>query len=155
MAQFIYTPHFKIVLIGDEETGKTTFIKRHLTGEFDTKYIATKQDELHTILTFNTNRGPITFEAWDTAGQQEFAVLDEGCFINAHGAIIFFDITRIATYKNLEPLHRNLQRNCGSIPTVLCGNKTDIFRPTKQASHFDFHRKMNLQVSCELEFIYS
>lgn len=33
------TPTFKCVLVGDGGTGKTTFVKRHLTGEFEKKYI--------------------------------------------------------------------------------------------------------------------
>jgi len=30
-----------MVLVGDGGVGKTTFVKRHLTGEFEKKYIAT------------------------------------------------------------------------------------------------------------------
>ena len=34
-------PHFKLVLVGDGGVGKTTFVKRYKSGEFEKKYIAT------------------------------------------------------------------------------------------------------------------
>ena len=30
-------PKFKLILVGDGGVGKTTFVKRHRTGEFDKK----------------------------------------------------------------------------------------------------------------------
>lgn len=30
---------FKLIMVGDGGVGKTTFVKRHLTGEFEKKYI--------------------------------------------------------------------------------------------------------------------
>ena len=53
---------FKLVLGGDGGTGKTTFMKRHLTGEFE-KYVATLGVEVHPLV-FHTNRGPIKFNVW-------------------------------------------------------------------------------------------
>ena len=58
---------FKLVIVGDGGVGKTTFIKRHITGEFEKKYIATQGAEISSLLFF-TNHGPIKFNIWDTAG---------------------------------------------------------------------------------------
>ena len=63
------TPEFKLILVGDGGVGKTTFVKRHLTGEFEKKYVATLGVEVHP-LNFHTNRGAIKFNVWDTAGQE-------------------------------------------------------------------------------------
>ena len=36
-------PEFKLILVGDGGVGKTTFVKRHLTGEFEKTYVGTYQ----------------------------------------------------------------------------------------------------------------
>jgi len=73
-------PTFKCVLVGDGGTGKTTFVKRHLTGEFEKKYVATLGVEVHPLV-FHTTRGVIRFNVWDTAGQEKFGGLRDGYYI--------------------------------------------------------------------------
>ena len=76
-----FTPEFKLILVGDGGVGKTTFVKRHLTGEFEKKYVATLGVEVHPLL-FHTNRGPIKFNVWDTAGQEKVGCLSFFAFIS-------------------------------------------------------------------------
>eukprot|EP01117_Protostelium_nocturnum_P005535 TRINITY_DN19_c1_g1_i1.p2 TRINITY_DN19_c1_g1~~TRINITY_DN19_c1_g1_i1.p2 ORF type:complete len:216 (-),score=61.88 TRINITY_DN19_c1_g1_i1:186-833(-) len=138
-------PPIKLVLVGDGGTGKTTFVKRHLNGEFEKKYIATLGVEVHP-LGFHTNVGAITFNVWDTAGQEKFGGLRDAYYIQGQAAIIMFDVTARMTYKNVPNWHRDLVRVCGEqIPIVLCGNKVDIKDRKVKPKQITFHRKKNLQ----------
>ncbi|PBP19592.1 GTPase [Diplocarpon rosae] len=137
-------PTFKLVLVGDGGTGKTTFVKRHLTGEFEKKYIATLGVEVHP-LGFSTNLGAIQFDVWDTAGQEKFGGLRDGYYINGQCGIIMFDVTSRITYKNVPNWHRDLVRVCENIPIVLTGNKVDVKERKVKAKTITFHRKKNLQ----------
>jgi hypothetical protein len=76
-AQAGAVPQFKLVLVGDGGVGKTTFVKRHISGEFEKKYVPTLGAEVHPM-DFTTDRGKITFNVWDTAGQEKYAGLRDG-----------------------------------------------------------------------------
>uniref|UniRef100_A0A8C6W5Z5 GTP-binding nuclear protein Ran n=1 Tax=Nannospalax galili TaxID=1026970 RepID=A0A8C6W5Z5_NANGA len=110
---------FKLVLVDNGITGKTTFVKRHLMGEFE-KYVATLGVAVHPLM-FHTNQGPIKFNVWDTASQEKCQGLHD-----AQSAIIMFDVTSRVTYKNVPNWHRDLVRVCENIFIVLCGSKVDI-----------------------------
>jgi len=137
-------PEFKLVLVGDGSVGKTTFAKRHLTGEFEKKYNATVGVEVHP-LQFQTNRGLIVYNVWDTAGQEKFGGLRDGYYIGGQCAIIMFDVTSRITYKNVPNWHKDLIRVCENIPIVLCGNKVDVKDRKVKAKAITFHRKNNMQ----------
>ena len=135
---------FKLVVIGDGGVGKTTYVKRHLTGEFQKPYIPTRGAECN-IIDFYTNHGKIRFHIWDTAGQEKFGNLRECYYIGAQCAIIMFDLTSRQTYKNVPKWHKDLIKICENIPIVLVGNKADVKERKLKARQINFHRKRSLQ----------
>merc|ERR1712219_47621 len=116
---------------------------RHLTGEFEKKYVATLGVEVHPLV-FHTNRGQIRFNVWDTAGQEKFGGLRDGYYIQGQCAIIMFDVTGRITYKNVPVWFRDLMRVCEAIPIVLVGNKVDVKERKVKVKQINFHRKKNL-----------
>eukprot|EP00750_Incisomonas_marina_P031466 INCI8176.1.p1 GENE.INCI8176.1~~INCI8176.1.p1 ORF type:complete len:264 (+),score=62.60 INCI8176.1:292-1083(+) len=135
---------FKVVIVGDGGVGKTTFVKRHLTGEFEKQYVATQGAMAHKM-PFFTNKGPINFNVWDTAGQEKFGGLGDGYYVKAAAAIIMFDVTSRITYQNVPDWHKALERVCENIPMVLCGNKVDRPERKVKTRQITFHRKKNIK----------
>ncbi|KAK5583389.1 hypothetical protein RB653_004982 [Dictyostelium firmibasis] len=135
--------HIKLVLVGDGGVGKTTFVQRHLTGEFEPRYIPTLGVSVHALI-FYTNFGKIHFNVWDTAGQEKFGGLRDGYYIQGNCAIIMFDVTSRLSYKNVPNWHSDLTRVCENIPIVLCGNKVDVKDRKVKPSQIVFHRRYNL-----------
>lgn len=144
MEQQQYALQAKLVLVGDGGVGKTTFVKRHQTGEFERKYIPTLGVQVSQLSLFTT-RGQIMYNIWDTAGQERFGGLREGYYLEASCAIIMFDVTSPATYRNVNTWHRDLTRVCPNIPIVLVGNKIDIRERKVPPKRVTFHKKNNMR----------
>jgi GTP-binding nuclear protein Ran len=138
------TQELKLILVGDGGVGKTTFVKRHVTGEFEKKYIATQGVEVHPM-EFSTTKGKIKFNVWDTAGQEKLSGLRDAYYIDAHCAIIMFDVCSRITYKNVPKWYKDITRICDNIPIVLVGNKVDEKNRKVKAKQILFARKHGLQ----------
>eukprot|EP01089_Gocevia_fonbrunei_P002556 TRINITY_DN12503_c0_g1_i1.p1 TRINITY_DN12503_c0_g1~~TRINITY_DN12503_c0_g1_i1.p1 ORF type:complete len:216 (-),score=44.74 TRINITY_DN12503_c0_g1_i1:80-727(-) len=134
---------FKVVLVGDGGVGKTTFVKRHVNGEFEKKYVPTLGVEVHP-LSFTTSRGVLIFNVWDTAGQELFGGLRDGYYIQGDAAIIMFDVTNQLSYKNVPRWFSDVSRICEHIPIVLVGNKVDVKDRKVRPKNVTFHRKKNI-----------
>ncbi|CAD7678835.1 unnamed protein product [Nyctereutes procyonoides] len=134
---------FKLVLVGDGGTGKTMFMKCHLTGELE-KYVVILGVEVHPLM-FHTKRGPIKFNIWGMAGQEKFGGWKDGCDIQAQCAMITFDVTSgLLTRMCLSGIEIWYQFVKTS---PLCCVATECIRRTEKLRQKSivFHQKKNLQ----------
>lgn len=128
---------YNFLIVGDERTGKTSFIRRMSDGTFIKAHQPTRS--WNSIpLTFNTNNGLITMNFFE---QNE-------CLLNyqtpiIHGAIILFDLTNKDTYKSVPAWFQRCKTYTNNI--VLCGNKCDV--PTREVKpkNILFHRRHNIK----------
>lgn len=84
----------KIILIGEAGSGKSVWIKKCITGDFEKKYIPTLGCEIYPL---SNNK----YSLWDTAGQEKYGGLRDGYYLNSDGAIIFMDSSFKTSYKNI------------------------------------------------------
>lgn len=128
---------FKICLIGDGGTGKTTFINKVLNGDFMPKYVATV-GAVTKQLTLNIGDGStVTYEVWDTAGQEKNVGLRDGYYIGAIAGFFFFDITSRETSVNI-PNYINAFVNASGTPSpkiFVLANKVDLLKGKGQTKN--------------------
>ncbi|KAM9965416.1 hypothetical protein ACTFIW_005232 [Dictyostelium discoideum] len=139
----------KLVLVGDSGVGKTTFLKRHITGEFQRDHIPTNGVELNNLILY-TDIGNVNFDIWDISGNEIFGALRDGYYLGCQCAIIMFDVSSRVSYRNVPNWFHDLTRILGNnIPIVLVGNKVDIKDRKVKAKEINFHRRKNIQY-CEI-----
>lgn len=136
-----FTPDkYKVVLLGDGGTGKSSYVSMLQNASFRKEYIATLGVEKHEI-SLTTSHGPCVVVLWDTAGQEKLGPLRDGYYAGAHAAFIFFDVTSRVTYKNVPNWHRDVSRVCPDIPVVLCANKIDVKERKVKSKGITYHTK--------------
>ena len=127
---------FKLLLVGDQNVGKSTFLDR--TGLFESVYTPTVGVEVHT-LNFKTNYGNITLNIYDVGSDVEDDDFEQVCE-GADGLILMFDVMNQASYNHLGKWKGDVAKVVGVIPTVVCGNKVDCKHPVVKAKNITFHQ---------------
>lgn len=63
---------YKVILFGDKNVGKTSWLKRVLTAQFVSKYTPTLGAEVFRFI-LNTNQGEIKLNVWDIGGDAKLS----------------------------------------------------------------------------------
>ncbi|XP_074600368.1 RAS oncogene family member Rab32 isoform X2 [Brevipalpus obovatus] len=122
---------FKILVIGDLATGKTSFIRRYVHQLFTSHYRATiGVDFALRVIHWDANT-VVRLQLWDIAGQERFGSMTRVYYKDAVGALVHFDVTKVQTFDAVKKWKEDLDSKVtlpdGSpIPAVLVANKCDL-----------------------------
>lgn len=114
----------KICLLGGFAVGKTSLVRRFVTGMFSELYHTTigVTIEKKTLLVGDRD---VTLMIWDLYGEDDFQKMRESYLRGSSGYILVADGTRQATLDTAEALHQLARSTLGPVPFVLMVNKAD------------------------------
>lgn len=112
--------NYKIVLVGDAEAVKNTFVHLHLNGELAKKYNSTIDVKVHPIR-LSTNYGDICFNMWDCV--EDYSDLREDFYLGADAAMVFLDIPRQG---NVATWVGKVRSVVPKAPVAIYANKCDL-----------------------------
>lgn len=136
----------KVVLIGDSGVGKTSLIYFMSTSTFNEASIPTLGAAL-TKITFETFSGSISFQLWDTAGQEQFRSLVPVYYKGAVAAIIVFSLTDLQTFIHVDGWIEQLKLHADpDIKMLVVGNKLDDDIKLNPDSIHEWAATRNIQV---------
>mmetsp|Transcript_8385 Transcript_8385/g.21168 ORF Transcript_8385/g.21168 Transcript_8385/m.21168 type:complete len:213 (+) Transcript_8385:114-752(+) len=123
---------YKVLVVGDVGTGKTSLIRRFVHNHFSMHYKATiGVDFALKIIKWEDNT-ILRLQIWDIAGQERFGNMTRVYYKEAVGALVAFDITRPVTFEGVLKWKADIDAKVTvppdnrPIPVVLLANKCDL-----------------------------
>ncbi|XP_078458176.1 ras-related protein Rab-5C-like [Lampetra fluviatilis] len=118
--------HAKLVLLGEQNVGKTSLLHRLATNTFQ-PFEEPTVGAAYTSHVVHLDDTAVKFEIWDTAGQERYHSLAPMYYRGAQAAIVVYDITRKDTFVRAQEWVKELQRRGPPrIVIALAGNKADL-----------------------------
>jgi len=137
---------YKILVVGDIGTGKTSIIKRFVHNIFSMHYKSTIGVDFALKVINWDPKTEVRLQLWDIAGQERFGNMTRVYYKEAVGAFIVFDVTRISTFEAVAKWKADIDAKVTygpddkPIPVVLLANKCDLAKEggyVKNATEMD------------------
>ena len=130
---------YKILIIGDHLTGKTSFCHRFALNEFNLEIKSSTQSEcyLKSIILLDKEIKVYLIDVINSINN-----LNEEFIKNVKGVFAIYDITKVKTFELTENLVKEVRQKIGNtVPILLLGNKNDL----KFLRDIDYDEAMTLE----------
>tara|TARA_B110000093_G_C12807444_1_gene341415 strand:- start:112 stop:663 length:552 start_codon:yes stop_codon:yes gene_type:complete len=114
---------YKIVIVGNANTGKTSLLNRYINDEF-TNYLP---PTIGIEFTHKDSGDETKLVIWDTAGQERFNSITSTLYRDADAILYVYDVSNPESFTALAQWHRQGLTHCNrDAVQVLVGNKIDL-----------------------------
>ncbi|KAI7871887.1 P-loop containing nucleoside triphosphate hydrolase protein [Spinellus fusiger] len=127
---------YKILVVGDLGTGKTSIIRRYVHNIFSSNYKSTIGVDFALKVIQWSPEIIVRLQLWDIAGQERFGNMTRVYYKEALGAFVVYDVTRPQTFEGVTKWKHDIDSKVtlpeawggGSIPVILLANKSDLIQ---------------------------
>eukprot|EP00004_Rigifila_ramosa_P018672 TRINITY_DN466_c1_g1_i2.p1 TRINITY_DN466_c1_g1~~TRINITY_DN466_c1_g1_i2.p1 ORF type:complete len:212 (-),score=53.12 TRINITY_DN466_c1_g1_i2:174-809(-) len=122
---------YKVLVVGDIGTGKTSIIKRFVHNIFSMHYKSTIGVDFALKVINWDPKTIVRLQLWDIAGQERFGNMTRVYYKEAVGAFVVFDVTRASTFEAVTKWKNDIDNKVllpddRPIPVILLANKCDL-----------------------------
>ena len=124
----------KVVLVGDSGVGKTCIIQRYVNNKYTENQETTiSASYTYKQLEYKEFNKSISFDIWDTAGQELYRALAKNFYLNATIGILVYDIRRRESFESIKDYWYEQLKSSGEENIIfgVAGNKCDLFQEEK------------------------
>ncbi|KAK4241237.1 small GTPase superfamily [Achaetomium macrosporum] len=121
----------KIAIVGSRSVGKSSLAVRYVDGHFVESYYPTIENTFSKEIRYKGQE--YATEIVDTAGQDEYSILNSKHFIGIHGYMLVYSVSSLPSFEMVQVIRDKILNHLGtdSVPICIVGNKCDL-RPEQR-----------------------
>ncbi|KAI0053588.1 hypothetical protein FA95DRAFT_459561 [Auriscalpium vulgare] len=116
----------KIAVLGSRSVGKSSLVVQYIENHFVESYYPT----IENTFSKSVNYKGIEYDCdiIDTAGQDEYSILNSKHAIGIHGFVLVYSVTSRNSFEMIQIVYDKIINFCGikEIPCVIVGSKIDL-----------------------------
>ncbi|KAI0082454.1 hypothetical protein K474DRAFT_1585591 [Panus rudis PR-1116 ss-1] len=116
----------KIAVLGSRSVGKSSLVIQFIENHFVESYYPTIENTFSKSINYKGT--DYDCDIIDTAGQDEYTILNQKHAIGIHGFVLVYSVTSRKSFEMIHVVYDKIINFCGfnSVPCVIVGSKTDL-----------------------------
>ncbi|KAF1811967.1 rheb small monomeric GTPase RhbA [Eremomyces bilateralis CBS 781.70] len=137
----------KIAIVGSRSVGKSSLTVQFVDGHFVESYYPTIENTFSKVIRVKSQ--DYETEIVDTAGQDEYSILNSKHFIGIHGYVVVYSVGSKQSFEMVRIVREKILNHLGAewVPMVIIGNKCDL-RPEQRQVDKEAGRKLGEEFKC-------